>query len=182
MAAVRLARNQVDYTALRANEALNSFQLSLGAKAGMRHVKRIGQTSSRRLPNTLARTNRSRHPRGGALGACQGGVSQALHEAGVETDRIIGTLIGAINACLITGNRFNDRLVKLEQFWKNGAPPRIASLWAWPEFADVWSCWPTLIDGIPGFSKLNPQAVWAANLPLKFGGRRCAGSVTASSL
>ena len=167
MAAVRLARNQVDYTALRANEALNSFQLSLGAKAGLRHVKRIRQTSSRRLPNTLARTNRSRHPRGGALGACQGGVSQALHEAGVETDRIIGTSIGAINACLIARNRFSDRLVKLEQFWKR-MERRGASrfLTAWPELADIWALWPTLIDGIPGFFKPNPHAVWAANLPL----------------
>ena len=35
---------------------------------------------------------------GGALGAYQGGVYQALHEAGVEPDWIIGTSIGAINA------------------------------------------------------------------------------------
>ncbi len=38
---------------------------------------------------------------GGALGAYQGGVYQALHEAGVEPDWIIGTSIGAINAALI---------------------------------------------------------------------------------
>ena len=42
---------------------------------------------------------------GGALGACQGGVYQALHEAGVEPDWIIGTSIGAINASLIAGNK-----------------------------------------------------------------------------
>ena len=50
---------------------------------------------------------------GGALGAYQGGVYQALHEAGVELDWIIGTSIGAINAALITGNRPEDRLPKL---------------------------------------------------------------------
>ena len=42
---------------------------------------------------------------GGALGAYQVGVYQALHEAGVEPDWIIGTSIGAINASIIAGNR-----------------------------------------------------------------------------
>ena len=42
---------------------------------------------------------------GGALGAYQGGVYQALHEAGVEPDWIIGTSIGAINAGIIAGNK-----------------------------------------------------------------------------
>jgi NTE family protein len=34
---------------------------------------------------------------GGALGAYQVGVYQALHEAGIEPDWVIGTSIGAIN-------------------------------------------------------------------------------------
>ena len=38
---------------------------------------------------------------GGALGAYQVGVYQALHEAGIEPDWVIGTSIGAINASLI---------------------------------------------------------------------------------
>ena len=50
---------------------------------------------------------------GGALGAYQGGVYQALHEAGVEPDWIIGTSIGAINAAIISGNEPEDRLPKL---------------------------------------------------------------------
>ena len=41
---------------------------------------------------------------GGALGAYQVGVYEALHEAGVEPDWVIGTSIGAINAALIAGN------------------------------------------------------------------------------
>jgi hypothetical protein len=41
---------------------------------------------------------------GGALGAYQAGVYQALHEAGVDPDWIIGTSIGAINASLIAGD------------------------------------------------------------------------------
>ena len=55
---------------------------------------------------------------GGALGAYQVGVYQAMHEAGVEPDWIIGTSIGAINAALITGNEPEDRLAKLKEFWK----------------------------------------------------------------
>ena len=41
---------------------------------------------------------------GGALGAYQAGVYEALNEAGIEPDWIIGTSIGAINAALIAGN------------------------------------------------------------------------------
>jgi NTE family protein len=37
---------------------------------------------------------------GGALGAYQGGVYEALHEAGIEPDWVIGTSIGAINAAI----------------------------------------------------------------------------------
>ena len=53
---------------------------------------------------------------GGALGAYQVGVYQALHEAGVEPDWIVGTSIGAINASMIAGNQPEDRLTKLEEF------------------------------------------------------------------
>ena len=42
---------------------------------------------------------------GGALGAYQVGVYQALHEAGIEPDWVIGTSIGAINAALICRQR-----------------------------------------------------------------------------
>src|SRR6202051_2214043 len=55
---------------------------------------------------------------GGALGSYQAGVYQALHEAGIEPDWIIGTSIGAINASLIAGNAPQNRLPKLRQFWE----------------------------------------------------------------
>src|SRR5947209_12872229 len=55
---------------------------------------------------------------GGALGAYQAGVYQALHEAGVEPDWIIGTSIGAINGAIIAGNKEKDRLSQLRQFWE----------------------------------------------------------------
>ena len=53
---------------------------------------------------------------GGALGAYQVGVYQALHEAGVEPDWIVGTSIGAINASIIAGNQPQDRLTILDEF------------------------------------------------------------------
>src|SRR5213595_4338922 len=55
---------------------------------------------------------------GGALGSYQAGVYQALHEAGIEPDWIIGTSIGAINAALIAGNAPENRLSRLREFWK----------------------------------------------------------------
>jgi NTE family protein len=53
---------------------------------------------------------------GGALGACQVGVYQTLHEAGVEPDGVIGTSIGAINASLIAGNDPVNRMSHLKDF------------------------------------------------------------------
>lgn len=55
---------------------------------------------------------------GGALGAYQGGVFQALEEQGLEPDWVVGTSIGAINAALIAGNAREERLGKLHEFWE----------------------------------------------------------------
>ncbi len=52
---------------------------------------------------------------GGALGAYQVGVYEALHEAGIEPDWVIGTSIGAINAAIIAANRPEDRLPRLRE-------------------------------------------------------------------
>jgi NTE family protein len=54
---------------------------------------------------------------GGALTAYQGGVYQALHEAGIEPDWVIGTSSGAINAAIIAGNPPEKRLDRLREFW-----------------------------------------------------------------
>src|SRR5919206_1227981 len=55
---------------------------------------------------------------GGALGAYQVGVYEALHEAGIEPDWVIGTSIGAINASIIAGNAPENRMEKLHEFWR----------------------------------------------------------------
>jgi NTE family protein len=105
---------------------------------------------------------------GGALGAYQVGVYQALHEADVEPDWIIGTSIGAINASIIAGNRPQDRLSRLNEFWRRVERP---DAWpfapAWTRISDTWSYWATLASGISGFFEPNPLAFWGAHVPLQ---------------
>ncbi len=60
---------------------------------------------------------------GGALGAYQAGVFQALHEHGLAPDWIVGTSIGAINAALIAGNRPEHRLARVRAFWDRVSHP-----------------------------------------------------------
>ena len=55
---------------------------------------------------------------GGALGAYQAGVYEALAEAGLHPDWVAGTSIGAINSAIIVGNAPNDRVAKLRAFWE----------------------------------------------------------------
>src|SRR3954454_5152493 len=55
---------------------------------------------------------------GGALGAYQVGVYEALHEAGIEPDWVVGTSIGAIDASIIAGNPPEQRLPRLSEFWR----------------------------------------------------------------
>src|SRR5215203_3160109 len=57
-------------------------------------------------------------PGGGALGAYQAGVYQALHEANIEPDWVSGVSIGAINAAIIAGNSRQHRLQALRKFWQ----------------------------------------------------------------
>ncbi len=76
---------------------------------------------------------------GGALGAYQTGVYQALHEAGIEPDWVIGTSIGAINAAVIAGNKPADRLPRLLELWRRFQQPQLHTLW--------W----TFLRGIPAF-------------------------------
>src|SRR3954447_14808984 len=86
---------------------------------------------------------------GGALGAYQVGVYQALHEAGIEPDWIIGTSIGAINAALIAGNAPQDRLPRLREFWKRIEQRHAwAQIPSWAGLADQLSCLATITGGI----------------------------------
>ena len=71
----------------------------------------IGTNQPAKKPNQIVLVFQG----GGALGAYQAGVYQALHEAGIEPDWIIGTSIGAINASLIAGNEPRNRLDALQE-------------------------------------------------------------------
>lgn len=55
---------------------------------------------------------------GGALGAYQAGVYEALAEADLHPDWIAGISIGAINGALIAGNAPELRVDKLRAFWE----------------------------------------------------------------
>ena len=55
---------------------------------------------------------------GGALGAYQAGVYEALAVAGLHPDWVAGISIGAINAALIAGNAPDGRVAKLRRFWE----------------------------------------------------------------
>lgn len=55
---------------------------------------------------------------GGALGAYQGGVYQALAEADLHPHWVAGISIGAINSALIAGNPPERRVERLREFWE----------------------------------------------------------------
>ena len=94
---------------------------------------------------------------GGALGAYQAGVYQALHEHDLVPDWIVGTSIGAINAALLAGNHKADRLQKLKQFWDRVSHSDgidLANLTDTHRRSSVWmSTFDTVLRGVPGFFK-----------------------------
>jgi NTE family protein len=103
---------------------------------------------------------------GGALGAYQVGAYQALHEAGVEPDWVIGTSIGAINASLIAGNAPEDRMERLQEFWRRMQhSPWVELLGAWP-LGPLTTNLATITQGIPAFFRPNLPAFLGLQVPL----------------
>jgi NTE family protein len=101
---------------------------------------------------------------GGALGAYQAGIYQALHEAGLEPDSVAGVSIGGINAAIIAGNPPDRRIARLREFWEG-----ITSHAVWlftPDGDDArkarnsWSAYLTTLRGQPGFFTPNPVNAW----------------------
>jgi NTE family protein len=104
---------------------------------------------------------------GGALGSYQVGVYQALHEAGIEPNWIIGTSIGAINASLIAGNRIEHRMAQVEEFWRRmQREPQWMFPTVWPGAYEAQCYWATLLGGLPGFFTPNPLAFCGPHYPL----------------
>lgn len=89
---------------------------------------------------------------GGALGAYQVGVYQALHDAGIEPDWVIGTSIGAINAALIAGNPPERRMERLNAFWQHVEQPiTTAGPLDWLGMGNWVANMTTVMRGIPAF-------------------------------
>jgi NTE family protein len=104
---------------------------------------------------------------GGALGAYQVGVYQAMHEAGIEPDWVIGTSIGAINAALIAGNRPEDRLERLHAFWDQVEQQGMsAGPLAWMGWGSMLSTLTTMTRGIPCFFTPNLAALQGTHAKL----------------
>lgn len=97
---------------------------------------------------------------GGALGAYQAGVYQALAEADLHPDWIAGISIGAVNAALIAGNPAEKRVERLREFWEtvSRSPlglPSIAGIEIKNEYThrvvNQLRSIATLLAGAPGF-------------------------------
>jgi len=108
---------------------------------------------------------------GGALGAYQAGVYEALAEARLHPDWVAGISIGAINAALIAGNPPEGRVEKLRAFWEEvtGNPlvsldGGLASLFARGDAArealNQVSAVTALTQGAPGFFTPRIPAPW----------------------
>ena len=97
---------------------------------------------------------------GGALGAYQVGVYEALHESGIEPAWVIGTSIGAINAALIAGNPLEERMDRLDAFWRHvEQPATIAGPLEWLGLGNWLGNMTTVMRGIPAFFEPNAAAL-----------------------
>ncbi len=114
---------------------------------------------------------------GGALGAYQAGVYQALAEANLHPDWVAGISIGAINAALIAGNPPERRVERLREFWETvtasplGAPylPGInISDEMTHRFINQARAFGILVGGAPGFfsPRVPPPYVYPRGDPL----------------
>ncbi len=93
---------------------------------------------------------------GGALGAYQAGVYEALSHKRGHPDWVAGVSIGAINAALIAGNAPSKRVERLHDFWNlvsSGPPQRMPSWFGDRAMQNQWSANSAMLYGIPGFFK-----------------------------
>ncbi len=98
---------------------------------------------------------------GGALGAYQAGVYEALAETAIEIDWIAGISIGAVNAAIIAGNAPDERVAKLRSFWETvtSALPSLPMMGGdeWREWMHILSAGFVAGAGVPGFFR--PRAI-----------------------
>ena len=97
---------------------------------------------------------------GGALGAYQVGVYEALHDAGIEPEWVIGTSIGAINAALIAGNPLGQRMERLNAFWRHvEQQATLPGPLDWLGMGNWVANMTTVMRGIPAFFEPNLAAL-----------------------
>jgi len=92
---------------------------------------------------------------GGALGAFQAGVYEALIDLGIELDWVAGISIGAVNAAIIAGNPRDEAVGKMRQFWEgvsSALPPLpIADNDLLREWTHLSAAAQVATFGVPGF-------------------------------
>src|SRR3974390_33723 len=114
---------------------------------------------------------------GGALGAYQGGVYQALAEANLHPDWVSGISIGAINSALIAGNPPEKRVERLREFWETVCTsPTVIPYFRGLKFEDEFAhtilnqlrSFAILLFGAPGFFKLRqpPPYLYPSTSPV----------------
>jgi len=108
---------------------------------------------------------------GGALGAYQAGVFEALHDARIKPDWVAGVSIGAINSALIAGNPPERRVSRLEEFWHLVSSAWPALSWSNDGPARSWlnevSAALVMLFGVPGFfmPRVPPAPFQPAGMP-----------------
>jgi NTE family protein len=104
---------------------------------------------------------------GGALGAYQVGVYEALHDAGIEPEWVIGTSIGAINGALIAGNRPENRVQRMLSFWEQvEQTPFAGGAFEKLGIGNALTQMTTFMQGIPSFFAPNPAALYGDSAPV----------------
>ncbi len=95
---------------------------------------------------------------GGALGAYQVGVYQALDQFGVDLDWVVGTSIGAINAAIIAGSPRAERMHRLRAFWKRVEHGHMFDGFLPSRLSSPLRNWLAVSVGITGFFKPHAPA------------------------
>jgi NTE family protein len=124
---------------------------------GLRPAEKTDPAADAHLPGQVVLVMQG----GGALGAYQGGVYQAIHEAGIEPDWVIGTSIGAINGSIIAGNLVAHRLQRLREFWSHIERPPSAWGTFSPQMENLTNSLATTLTGVPGFFAPNLATAWS---------------------
>ncbi len=115
---------------------------------------------------------------GGALGAYQAGVFEAIEEAGIEPDWVVGTSIGAINAALIAGNKPADRLERLREFWRRIELPESPLFPLMGGLESQFSNWTGMLTGVSGFFSPNPYALMGPGIAVGIDKAACYSTET----